>query len=163
MTRGTRALIVLLLGAVGLALGGVASAYWGGTGSGNGTAATATTVAVTLSPATPATTLYPGGVSDVELTISNPNASPVRLGSLALDTAEGTGGFTVDTGHAGCAVATLSFTSQTNGGSGWTAPAKAGGVDGTLSVSLTNALAMGANAASACQGASFTVYLAASP
>ena len=34
---------------------------------------------------------------------------------------------------------------------------------GNLSVTLTNALSMTTSAANACQGASFTVYLAAGP
>jgi hypothetical protein len=34
-------------------------------------------------------------------------------------------------------------------------------VDGTLAVTLTSAVAMGLDAANACQGASATVYLAA--
>ena len=68
----------------------------------------------------------------------------------------------MDGGHSGCSVATLSYTTQTNGGAGWTVPARVGIVDGTLAITLSNALSMGAGAASACQGATFTVYLAAS-
>ena len=52
----------------------------------------------------------------------------------------------------------LGFTTQTDG---WVVAARSGGVDGTLSVTLPNALAMAPNAASACQGATFTVYLVA--
>jgi hypothetical protein len=158
-----RTLTVPLLVILALALGGIADAYWRGSGSGAGSATTGTTVAVTLGPATPAATLYPGGQANVVLTVSNPNTSPVHIGSLALDTGQGTGGFAVDAGHSGCAVSTLSFTTQTNGATGWTVAAKAGGVNGTLSITLTNALAMGVGAANACQGASSTVYLAAGP
>jgi hypothetical protein len=107
--------------------------------------------------------LFPGGVTNVVLTVSNPNPYSVRIGSLALDTGQGTGGFAVDAGHAGCAVSTLTFTTQTNGGAGWTVTGRLGAVDGTLSVNLPNALAMGSGAANACQGASYTVYLAAGP
>jgi hypothetical protein len=81
--------------------------------------------------------------------------------SFALDPSQGTGGFSVDAGHAGCAVATLTFTTQTNGGAGWTVPGRIGAVDGTLAVTLTQALAMGSSAEAACQGASFTIYLMA--
>lgn len=80
-----------------------------------------------------------------------------------LDTSQGTGGLAVDTSHSGCGLATLSFTTQTNGGVGWTIPAKVGAVDGTLPITLANALAMSTSAANACQGASFTVYLVAGP
>lgn len=155
------ALVVLLAGVIGAALGGVASAYWTGSGGGSGSATTGTTVALTLTPGTPAAALYPGGQADVVLTASNPNPSPVFITSLALDSAQGTGGFAVDAGHSGCAMSALSVTTQTNAGAGWTVPAKAGGVDGTLPVTLTNALSMDAGAANACQGGLFAVYVTA--
>jgi hypothetical protein len=158
-----RFLVSLVVGVLAVLIGGSASGYWRASGSGSGSGGTGTTVAVTLSPGTPAAALYPGGQADVILTVSNPNSSPVFIGSLALATGQGTGGFAVDAGHSGCAVATLSYTTQTNGGAGWTVPGKVGAVDGTLPVTLTNALAMGLGAANACQGASSTVYLTAGP
>ncbi|MGV8967114.1 MAG: hypothetical protein ACOH2F_12630 [Cellulomonas sp.] len=94
------------------------------------------------------------------LTVTNPNGFPVRLGSLALDAARGTGKFAVDSTHSTCSVTTLSFTKQSPVG-GWTIPAKVGPTNGSLSIQLADALAMGLDAASACQGASFTVYLVA--
>ena len=139
-----------------LAVAGVALAYWGGTSSGTASGTAGSADPVTLSPATPVAELHPGGQSDVALTITNPNEFAVRVGSLALDTSQGSGGFAVDTAHAGCDVSTLTFTTQT---AGWTVPAKVGGVDGSLSVNLSNAVAMSSTAASACQGASFAVYL----
>jgi len=153
-------IVVLLVGVVGA---GVASAYWTASGGGAGSATTRTAVAVTLSLGTPTASLYPGGQANVVLSVSNPNAASVFVASLALDVSGGTGGLAVDTGHSGCALATLSFTTQTNAGAGWTVPAESGGVDGTLPVTLTNALSMDVSAANACQGASFTVYLAAGP
>lgn len=144
-------------------IGGAAGATWSASGSGAGSGATGTVVAVALSPGTPAGDLHPGGQADVVLTVSNPNASTVRIGSLALDSSQGTGGFAVDAGHSGCAVTALSFATQTNGGAGWTIPAKVGGVDGSLSVTLTDALALDVGAANACQGAQATVFLAAGP
>ena len=158
-----RLLPASLLVILALPAGGVAQAYWRSSGSGAGSATTGTTVAVTLSPGTAAATLYPGGQASVVLTVSNPNASPVHIGSLALDTGQGTLGFAADAGHSGCALSTFSFTTQTNGLAGWTVAAKVGAVNGTLSVTLTNALTMGVGAANACQGASFTIYLAAGP
>ena len=155
--------LAVLLVILALPVGGAANAFWSASGSGAGSGTTGTTVAVVLTPGVPAANLYPGGTTNVVLIVSNPNTSPVRLGSLALDTGQGAGGFAVDAGHSGCAVATLSFTTATNGGAGWTVPGKVGAVDGTLSITLTNAVAMGVGAADACQGASFTVYLAAGP
>ena len=158
-----RVLLAALLVILAVTAGGAAFAYWTGSGSGAGSASAGTTVAVTLSPGSPAASLYPGGTANVVLSVSNPNTSPVYLGSLALDAAQGTLGFAFDAGHSGCATTTLSFTTQTNGGAGWTVPAKFGAFNGTLAVTLTNALAMGVGAANACQGASSTVYLVAGP
>jgi hypothetical protein len=156
-------LLALLIVIIALPAGGSAFAQWSGSGLGVGSATTGTTLAVTLSPGTPTATLFPGGQANIVLSISNPNFSEVHIGSLAIDTLQGTLGFAVDGAHSGCAVSTLSFTTQTNGGTGWTVPAKSGGVDGTLPITLTTALAMGVGAANACQGATSTVYLAAGP
>jgi len=134
-------------------------AYFSGGGSGSGSGSTGTALAVTLAPATATAGLYPGGTTNVVLSASNPNTSAVRLATLSLEPSQGTGGFAVDAGHSGCAVGVLSFSTQNNGGSGWTVPAKVGAVNGTLSITLPNALAMTAAAANACQGATFTVYL----
>jgi hypothetical protein len=157
-------LLTSLLVVLTVPLGGAVNAYWSGSGLGGGAGETGTGIAVTLSPGTPAAELYPGGTANVILTASNSNSSPARIDSLGLDLSQGLGtGFAVDGGHAGCAVSTLSFTNQTNAGSGWTVPAKAGAVNGTLSINLTSALAMGVGAANACQGASTTVFLKAGP
>lgn len=141
-----------------LFLAGGALAYWTGLASGSAAATAATALAVTLTPAAPATRLYPGGTSDVSLRITNPNPFTVRIASLALDSASGTAGYGVDAPHSGCALSTLIFTTQTTG---WTVPARVGAADGSLDVSLAGALAMSGTAASACQGASFIVYLVA--
>lgn len=150
--------ILVSVTVVTLVVAGVAVAYWLSGGSGSGSAATGTTTPVTLSPGTPTAQLYPGGQASVVLTITNPNPGSVRVGTLTLDTTQGTGGFAVDGGHSSCGVASLSYTTQTNGGAGWTLT---GGQ--VLAVTLTNALSMATSAADACQGASFTVYLEASP
>jgi hypothetical protein len=115
---------------------------------------------VTLSPATATSGLSPGTSSDVALTVSNPNPVAVHIGSLALDPSQGSAGFTVDSGHSGCATSTLNFTSTNNGGAGWSVPAKVGSTNGTLSLDLAAAISMTTGAAAACQGATFTVYLA---
>lgn len=148
-------LVVLLATAIVL-VAGVATAYWRTSGAGAGAAATPSPSALTLAPATPTAQLYPGGQASVVLTVSNPNPGPIRVGSLALATGQGTGGFAVDGAHSGCGLAALSFTTQTNGGAGWTVPGSS-----AVAVTLTNALSMATSAANACQGASFTVFLTA--
>jgi len=146
--------------ALGLASGAVA--YWTGAGSGTATATAATvTQPLTLSPATPDAQLYPGGLASVALTATNPNPVNLRIASLSLDTGQGTGGFAVDGSHPGCGLGALSFTTQNNGGNGWVVPRRVGAVNGELSITLSNSLAMAATAANACQGATFTVYLIA--
>jgi len=154
-SRRRRPLAVLLT-VLTLLVGGVAAAYWSTTGGGSASAATANTSPLTLAPATPTAQLFPGGQATVVLTINNPNAAQIRVGSLVLDTSQGTGGFAVDGAHSGCGLATLSFTTQTNGGAGGTVPGS-----GVLPVTLANALSMGTGAANACQGATFSVYLTA--
>lgn len=151
---------IVALGAALLVVGfiGVAAwAYWraGGAGSGAGST-TAVTQPLTVSPGVPTAELYPGGRAAVAVTVTNPNAVPLRVGSLGLDPSQGTSGFAVDGDHSACGVLSLSFTKQTNGGAGWT-------IEGneSLSLSLTNALGMSVDALNACQGASFTVHLAA--
>jgi hypothetical protein len=147
-----------------IAVGGVANAYWVGSGDGAGSGRTGTNQNVTLAPATAGDGLYPGGTTDVALSIRNPNATPVRIGSLELDTSRGAAGFAVDPPHSACTpLSVLSMSTQSNGGTGWTVPARSGGTDGELAVTLTGALGMSAQGANGCQGASFTVYLRAIP
>lgn len=163
--RRRRALLGIGIGAVFalvvLPVAGIALAYWGGAGGGTGTTATGDVVPVSLSVGIPTANLRPGATAHVVLTATNSNGSPVRIDSLSLDTASGTGGFAVDAGHSGCSVAALSFTTQTNGGNGWTIPARVGLVNGALDITLSNAVGMSTSAANACQGATFTVYLVA--
>jgi hypothetical protein len=151
--RGRTWVALLVCGGIVLAAG-AAYAYFRGAGSGSSSATTGNASAMSLSPGTPSAQLYPGGTANVVLTVTNTNAARIRIGSIALDTTQGSSGFAVDGGHSGCGLATLSLGTQTNGGSGWTVNGNA-----TLSVTLTNALSMGATAANACQGAAFTVYL----
>ena len=141
--------------------GTVALAYWAASGNGSGTGITGTATAVTVSAATPTTRLHPGGRAEVALTITNPNSAGITITSLALDSTQGVDGFAVDAGHAGCATSTLAFTRQTNAGAGWSVPGRVGAADGTRSIVLPDALAMADDAADACQGALFTVYLTA--
>jgi hypothetical protein len=155
---GTIAMIVAIV-IVMVGGAGVAYAYWSAGGAGTGFGANGTTTPLTLSSGTPTGTLLPGGSTNVILTMTNPNTARVKISSLALDTTQGTSGFSVDSGHSACTLSTLSFVTQTNAGAGWTVPGKVGTVNGTLGVTLTNSLSMSAAAANACQGATFTVYL----
>jgi hypothetical protein len=144
-----------------LSVSTAAVAYWAVAGSGTAGATASTAQTVTVAPGTPTTQLYPGGQAGVAATITNPNPFPVRVHSLTLDTTQGTGGFGIDAGHAACGVGSLTYSPQSNGGAGWTVPPRVAAVDGTIDVDLANALAMSAGAPNTCQGATFTVHLAA--
>jgi hypothetical protein len=146
-----------------LSITSTAVAYWTTGGGGNGSGTSGTSLAITLGPGTPTSQLYPDGRGDVAVAVSNPNSFRVHIGSLSLDASRGTAGFRVDAGHAACSTAPLSFTSQTNGGAGWTVPPKVGSTNGSLSLDLANAVAMTSSAANGCQGATFVVYLNEGP
>jgi hypothetical protein len=163
VTRRLLGAIAIVIAIIVVTVGGagVAYAYWSAGGAGSAVGSTGTTVPLTLSSGTPTAGLLPGAGSDVVLTMTNSNSASVKVSSLALDTTQGTGGFSVDSGHAGCALTALSFGTQTNAGAGWTVPGQVGAVNGTLTVTLSAALAMSLSAANACQGATFTVYLLA--
>jgi hypothetical protein len=158
--RRVRALAVL---AASLLLAGSAFGFWSAIGNGSAAGGAASPLAVSVSPGAAGGRLYPGGRTDVALQITNPNPFSVRIGSLSLDTGQGSGGFDVDGTHGGCAVSALAFTTQSNGGAGWSVAPRVGSTDGTLAIDLANALAMNTAAAGACQGATFTVYLVVGP
>ena len=133
-----------------------ADSFWRTSGSGVGSVKTTTMQLVTVAAGTPTQPLFPltGARGDVATRLTNSNPFSVVVTRLALDTTKGTAGFAVDAAHSTCTLANLSYTTQTNGGAGWTVPASS-----TLSVDLTSAVALATTAPNACQGASFTVYL----
>ena len=161
--RRRAAVRAVLLGTLVAVVGGSAFAYWSASGAGSGAGSTATVVAVTLSPGIAAPDLRPDGRADVVLTVTNTNGSSADIGSLVLDVAQGDVGFGVDAAHAGCNLTVLDYTTQTNADAGWTVPARTGAVDGTLAVTLPDAIGMSDEAADACQGADLTVYLTVAP
>ena len=149
----------LRLAVLGLFLAGAsgAHAYFTHPSTGNSPASVATAAAVTIAPATPTGGLYPGGSADVALTISNPNPFQARVGSIALDTSRGAGGFAVDAGHSGCTEPPALLPRQLRR-RGRVVRARR-----TTRSTLTSRRrsSMGTAADDACQGATFTVYLEA--
>ena len=131
-------------------------AYWTTAGSGSASASVTNPDPVTLAPGSATGFLYPGTSADVSLTIANPNPFSVNVPSLVLDAGQGPGGFGVDSGHSGCGLSALSYTTQTNGGAGWTVPANAT----SWPLDLANAVSLSTAAATDCQGATFNVFLA---
>lgn len=159
--RGPAVVAATLLATATLGTG-IAGAYWTAPGTGSGTAAAGSvTASVTLSPGTPADTLYPGAQGDIVLTATNPNTAQVVLPSLVLDTAHASGGIQVGAKFPNCPSSSFTYTAQSNGGAGFTVPGRSGGVDGQASIKLAQALSMSVTAPDACQGATVTVYLKA--
>ncbi len=161
-TRVVPSLTLLGVLAVFGLFAGAAVAYWTVIGAGSASGPVSAVSSLTLSAGTPTAQLYPGASADVALTVSNPNTTTVHISSLVLDTTQGSSGFSVDAAHSGCELPALSFTTATNGGAGWTVPAEVGSVEGSLSIDLPSAVSMATSASSACQGASFSIFLKAS-
>ena len=147
---------ILAAAAAAVTMTGSAAAFLSSTGSGSGNGTVSITMQnVTLAAATPSTKLYPAGSAAVATTITNPNSTRAHVGSLTLDTTQGDQGYAVDSAHSGCVPKThLTFAAQN---AGWTIPA-----NGSMPVTLANAVALSAAAPNACQGATFTIYLKAS-
>jgi hypothetical protein len=150
----------LLAAVTALVVAGGAFAYFTATGSGSGSASVASPDELTIAAVTPTSgLLYPGGAGELDATISNPNTFSVRVNSLVL----GSGGISVDSGHSGCDTSALHYTTQNNGGVGWTVPPKVGPTPGSLDVDLADAVGMDGDAANECQGATFAVSLVTGP
>jgi hypothetical protein len=139
-----------------LIAGTVAYAAWTVNGSGTGTASATSAVNLTLSGGSPSSMLFPAGSADVDTSVSNSNPFTVHISTVSIDTSQGTNGFSVDGGHSGCNLSSLSFTPATNGGSGWNVPASS-----SIDLDAAGAISMSSAANDSCQGATFTVYLTA--
>lgn len=158
--RRTGAVLVAIAIAAGLAAGAIA--FWSASGSGSATTVLTDAQSLTFEPGIPTAQLYPGDDASVAIVATNPNPYFVGIGSLVLDTDDGEP-FVADAAHSGCDVSVLSFITQENGGAGWQVPPRVGTTDGTLTIDMSSAMAMSAEAADACQGATFTVHLEARP
>jgi hypothetical protein len=156
-----RASMLLVAIAIAVAVAAAAFAYWGGSGNGEAMTVLPNVQSITLQPGTQSAQLYPGGESSVSVVLSNPNSTFVQVGSIVLDPGAPQP-FAVDSSHSDCGISALSFIPQDNGGAGWQIPPRAGSTDGSLAIDMPEAMKMSVAAASACQGASFTVQLKAS-
>lgn len=150
------ALAITVLAATGTVTS--ALAFWGGSGAGTARVRLDDPRALVLGPGTPGAGLSPGGTADVTLLVTNPNPYPAHIAGIDLDSGSGNGGFDVDAGHSGCGTTSLGFTPQDVG---WTVPPSVGATDGSLPISLAGALSMSTDADDGCQGATFSVHLAA--
>ncbi len=149
MTKGRK--VVLWFGVVGVAcaLSGAAFAYYSGSASSSTVVNVGRVqpVTVMIATGTPTTPLYPGGVGDVSLTLNNPNDFPLRVTALAPSP---TAPVTANGGVGPCTVTGVTVSSLT-------------GLDLTIApgdgevIDIPNAVSMGMNSQSGCQGATFSV------
>ena len=156
--RGHRRGVVAVVAAAAAVLCGGAAAFWLVLGNGSAGSQAGSASAVTLTSGVTSAPLFPGGSADVAVSIVNGNPGRIVVGSLLLDTGQGTNGFAVDGGHSGCNLAALGYTTQTNSGAGWSVAGSS-----TLPLDLSDAVSLSTSAVSACQGAQVTVYLQAGP
>jgi hypothetical protein len=145
----SRKAFLVVAGVLALAAAGIGVAAWQTSGSGSAYAKAGTASALTLSDAAAFTTgdLYPGATGAAKIRVTNPNAFPVRITSVAKQAAA----VIASNKGAACDASTgVSFTDQT----GLTIDVAAGA---TATVTLTNAVAMSNASDNACQGAVFTI------
>ena len=152
MRARTRAWLVAAVAvAAVVGVGGTAHAFWTSRGAGTGSSTTGSaTQSVTLSAGSATGALRPGGSVTLATTASNPNAAPVRISSLVLDT---TRGISIAGASGACPTSAFAFTPSS---AGWTVPA-----NGSTTISLPGALSMATDAPTGCQGATVTVSLQA--
>lgn len=132
-----------------LAVGGLAYAWLSSDASGAAAAATAGLSAVTVSALTggdvPSTQLQPGGTADVVLRVTNENAYPVTLVSVAAN-----GAVTSSGGVGSCTTTGVALVAQ----SGLRVAIAA---STTTLVDLPGAATMSASSSSGCQEATFAI------
>lgn len=150
--RGPAGLVVL--GTFVVLSSGVAAAYWtaGGSGSGSVSAGTASPLTTVVATASTTSLLYPSGpAADLSLTVRNPNPYPFSVTGVSAN-----GAITAAGGIGTCVTTGVSLTAPT-AGLPFAVPARAGGTDGSITVSLTAAAQMTAASENGCQEATFTV------
>lgn len=147
--NGRRVLPLLVLGFT-LTGAGTALAFWAAGGTGSGQAAAGSALALTTSTATTSGLLYPGGTADVRVTVRNPNAYQVTLTAIS-----GAGTVTAAGGIGTCTTTDVTFTPPT--AISLVVPPKTNGADGSATLTLTSAAAMGNASDNGCQNATFTI------
>jgi len=144
-----RTAVIMLVGVIVAGIASVAWAAWKVTGDATGTARAAEVTALRAT-ATPKSSLYPGGRSDIVVRVRNPNEFAVEVQSFASDT-----DVTVDAAHAaaGCQAGNVTVVPTNNLGHR-VEPR------GEHTFTVQDAVHMAAAAPQACQGATFQITLA---
>jgi hypothetical protein len=143
--RSVRRLIVATTAVVaGFAVSSIAFAAWTLSGEGDGVAQASTAVDLVVGGLALDDDLYPGLTTSATLTVSNPNAFPVRITAVDFGVVQITGGDGCTVGNAAVTFADLTGLDL------YLAPG-ADAVEHTLS----NVVTMGAASNTGCQGAAF--------
>ncbi len=143
MRTTTRRTAIIGTAVLALMGAGVAFAAWTSTGTGSGTATGGTAVPLTVSVGT-ASGLTPTNSKPVSFTVTNTNPYAVTLSGATASN------FTVDAGHAGCNVASISGSPVVLSD---VIPAAGTSPSRNVSIAMSNA------ANDACQGATFSFNL----
>ncbi|GGN17290.1 hypothetical protein FHR83_005006 [Actinoplanes campanulatus] len=154
-SRRTRPLLAAAVAAVVATTGGAAWAVWRITGAQTGASAAQISADLRLvAHPSPAKPLYPGAKVTIEVTVHNDNPFPVLVNTVR----PGSAPVTVDAAHrnAGCLTTGVSLTKAFYSVT-WRI-----GANTEKSFFISNAVTMTNASDSACQGATFTVPLAAS-
>lgn len=130
--------------AVVVAGAGVAVAAWLVSGSGSGSAKAGSLGTLTVNSATASADLYPGGSGKLFLKVTSGSTIPLKITGVT-----GTGAITSD--DVECAGTNVTFANQT----GLNIPIAANATN--YAFDLPSAVTMIADAADACQGATFTI------
>jgi hypothetical protein len=153
MRRKGRTILVAVLVATAIAIASLALAHWTSIGSGSADAQATAAVNSVISPGINVPDLYPGAVSSVTVTITNPNPYPVVVNSISAGSSAVVNGTCVAgsvTTDARPTDATGLFQSE-----GAKIIAAAGSATYTLTTRMTTA------AANACQAQTFSLPLTA--
>ena len=155
MVRRTRRRLALVGSALAVfTVGGVVLAAWVVTGTGRGYASAEQAQPLTTDDigATTNDILYPGATGDVKVKVNNPNPFPVTVtqvsgaGAISSDNANCT-----DVGADASKATGLTFTDQS------VSSANVVPANGSLTLTLPNAVSMSNASVNACQGAVFSI------
>jgi hypothetical protein len=146
MRKYTKRSAAAIAAAVVAVSGGAAWAVWSLTGEGSATAAAGTVAKLSVSGLS-TTPLVPGGLTDVNLTVTNTNKFPVKIKTIVFS------GFSSD--KAGCAGTNVEQTTA-EVPEDLIVPAATATASGSLPVTFAESLKMVANPAEACKSAVFS-------
>ncbi|MCJ7436185.1 MAG: hypothetical protein MUP97_00255 [Acidimicrobiia bacterium] len=149
MSTRRRIAVVVSVSLVALIVAAVAFAAWTANGTGSGQAQAKSAQALTINTVTATADLYPTGTANLQYTVTNPNPYKVNIALI-----EPNGAITVDAGHSGCNVVSVTLTAAS-----YVQNFDVLGGATSANQTLTGAVVMSNAANDSCQGATFTIPL----